>query len=88
MCEEEWVERRLLAAVIIMNVGKNFTEMTVNSFEPSNESTVGMVGSARSCDAQNTRNSIIKGFKFSIVNVALIANHIALITASGCVSFV
>ena len=83
MCEEEWVERRLLAAVIIMNV----TELTVNSFEPSNESTVGMVGSARSCDAQNTRNSIIKGFKFSIVNVALIANHIALITASGCVSF-
>lgn len=28
-----------------MNVGKNFTEMTVNSFEPTNESTVGMVGS-------------------------------------------
>lgn len=26
-----------------MNVGRNFTEMTASSFEPSNESTVGMV---------------------------------------------
>ncbi|KNB42167.1 lysine exporter protein [Blastocystis sp. subtype 4] len=59
---------KFLAAVIIMNVGRNFTEMTVSTFEPSNESTT-------------IKSSILKGFNASIVNVALVANHIALLTA-------
>ena len=34
---------RFVAAIIIMNVGRNFTKMTIATFEPSNEATYGIV---------------------------------------------
>ena len=62
---------KLLAAVIIVNVGKNFCEMTTSTFEAPHDSSVPL----------SPKAGIAKGFNVSIVNVALVANHIALITA-------
>lgn len=75
------VHNRLLAAIIIMNVGRNFTEMTTSTFESSSETTI-LVLFIIYCYDQSPKAGIAKGFNFSIVNVALVANHIALITAS------
>lgn len=64
-----------------MNVGRNFTEMTTSTFESSSETTI-LVLVIVDCYYQSPKAGIAKGFNFSIVNVALVANHIALITAS------
>ena len=71
----------MLAAAIIMNVGRNFTQMNTSTFEATNDSTVGIVKLELFSHLQSVKSSIMKGFSFSIVNVALVANHIALITA-------
>ena len=69
---------KVIAALIIINVGRNFTQMTTSTFAATNNSP----------SEDSAKGTIFRGFYFSIVNIALVANHIALITAINPYHFV
>ena len=72
----------MIAALIIINVGRNFTQMTTSTFAATNNSPSEDVSIRLLFNLQSAKGTIFRGFYFSIVNIALVANHIALITAS------
>ena len=56
--------------------------MTASTFAATNNSTSEDVWIRLIVNFQGAKGTIFRGFYFSIVNIALVANHIALITAS------